>query len=177
MDAIAEAAKVSKHTLYRYYENKEALFVATMQQLVFEHDVSALFVQLRQTPMESLPQLERTLATWAQLVLENIRRPAYVALVRVLIAEIPRFPSLSSLFFSAIPVEGGAVLRALLESAAAHGVISAVDLDTAIHLFVGSLLMRLLGGLLKPDNLVEPLAPERLAIHVRLFLQGIARRD
>ena len=33
MDAIAEAAHVSKQTLYRYYQNKEALFVATLRQL------------------------------------------------------------------------------------------------------------------------------------------------
>src|SRR6266571_636471 len=32
MDAIAEAAHVSKQTLYRYYENKEALFVATLRR-------------------------------------------------------------------------------------------------------------------------------------------------
>lgn len=176
MDAIAEAANVSKHTLYRYYQNKEALFVATMQQLVFEHAVVALFAQLRETPMESLPQLERTLVSWAQVVLEHIMRPAYVALVRVLIAELPRFPTLGSLFFSAIPPEGGAVLRALLESAAAHGVISAVDLDTAIHLFVSSLLMHLFGGLLRPDNNLQPLPPERVATQVRLFLQGVACR-
>ena len=174
MDAIAEEARVSKQTLYRYYQNKEALFVATMQHLVFEQAVLALFAQLRQTPIESLPQLERTLLTWAQLVLENIMRPAYVALVRVLIAEMPRFPTLGSLFFSAIPQEGGVVLRALFESAAAHGVIQARDLDIALHLFVSSLLMQLFGGLLSPDNHVEPLPPERVAISVRMFLQGVA---
>jgi AcrR family transcriptional regulator len=174
MDGIAEAANVSKQTLYRYYQNKEALFVATMQQLVFEHAADALFAQLRQTPMESLPQLESTLVSWAQLVLENIMRPAYVALVRVLIAEMPRFPSLGSLFFSAIPQEGGAVLRVLFESAAAHGMIQDRDLDTAMSLFVSWLLMHLFGGLMRPDSHVEPLPPERVATYVRLFLQGVA---
>ena len=173
MDAIAEAANVSKQTLYRYYQNKEALFVATMQHMVFEQAVGALFAQLRETPMESLPQLERTLVTWAQLVLENIMRPDYIALVRVLIAEMPRFPSLGSLFFSAIPQEGGAVLRALFESAAAHRVVQDRDLDIAMHLFVSSLLMQIFVGLLRPDNYVEPLPRERLAIHVRLFLRGV----
>jgi TetR/AcrR family transcriptional regulator, mexJK operon transcriptional repressor len=177
MDAIAAEASVSKQTLYRYYQNKEALFVATMQRLVFEQDVVALFVQLRQMPMESLPRLERALVTWAQLVLEHIMRPTYVALVRVLIAELPRFPTLGSLFFSAIPQEGSTVLRALLESAVDHGVVQVRDLDTAMYLFVSSLLMHLFGGLLRPDNNLQPLPPERVATHVRLFLQGVACRN
>jgi hypothetical protein len=103
-------------------------------------------------------------------------RPTYVALVRVLIAELPRFPTLGSLFFSAIPQEGGTVLRALLESAVDHGVVQVRDLDTAMYLFVSSLVMHLFGGLLRPDNHVEPLAPERVATQVRLYLQGVACR-
>jgi TetR/AcrR family transcriptional repressor of mexJK operon len=124
--------------------------------------------------MESLPQLENALLTWAQVVLENIMRPDYVALVRVLIAEIPRFPSLGSLFFSVLPQEGGSIVKALLESALAHGVISPVDLDAAIQLFVGSLLMHIIGALVRPDSSLQPSAPERVATLVRLFLQGVA---
>jgi TetR/AcrR family transcriptional regulator, mexJK operon transcriptional repressor len=174
MDAIAVAANVSKQTLYRYYQHKEALFIATVQQMVLERTVMTLFAELRETPMRSLPQLEHALLTWAQIMLEHIMRPDYVALVRVLIAEIPRFPSLGSLFFSALPQEGGSVIKALLESAVAHRVISAVDLDAAINLFVGSLLMHLVGALVRPDNSPQPLPPERVAALVWLFLHGVA---
>ncbi len=145
-----------------------------MRQIVFEQAVITLFAQLRETPMESLPQLEHTLLNWAQIVLEHTMRPAYVALLRVLIAEIPRFPSLGSLFFSALPQEGGSVVKALLESAAAHEVISAVDPDAAIHLFVGSLLMHIIGGFIRPEGAVQPPPPERVAALVRLFLHGVA---
>jgi AcrR family transcriptional regulator len=175
MDAIAVAANVSKQTLYRYYQHKEALFIATMQQIVFEQSLLAIFAELREAPMESLPQLEHALLTCAQVMLEHIMRPDYVALVRVLIAEIPRFPALGSLFFSALPQQGSAVIKALLESALAHGVISPVDLDGAINLFVGSLLMHILVALVRPDSSLQPPTPERTATIVRLFLQGIAR--
>src|SRR5881227_2093140 len=66
MDAIAVAANVSKQTLYRYYQNKEALFIATLRQLVLGHTSTATFAELRETPMESLPTLEHALVTWAQ---------------------------------------------------------------------------------------------------------------
>lgn len=174
MDAIAVAATVSKQTLYRYYQHKEALFIATMQHMVFEQTTMTLFAELRETPMESLPQLEHSLLIWAQVMLEHIMRPDYVALVRVLIAEIPRFPSLGSLFFSVLPQEGGSIVKALLERALAQGVISSVDLDAAIQLFVGPLLMHIIGALVRPDRSLQPPAPERVATLVRLFLHGVA---
>jgi len=174
MDAIAVAANVSKQTLYRYYQHKEALFIATMQHMVFEHTMMTLLAELRETPMESLPQLEHALLTWAQVALENIMQPDYVALVRVLIAELPRFPSLGPLFFSVLPQEGSSVLRALLESAADHGVIKARDLDATIQLFVGPLLMYIIGALMRPNSSLQPLPSERVATLVQLFLHGVA---
>ncbi len=174
MDAIAVAANVSKQTLYRYYQHKEALFIATMQHMVFEHTMMTLFAELRETPMQSLPQLEHALLTWAQVALENIMQPDYVALVRVLIAELPRFPSLGPLFFSVLPQEGSSVLRALLESAAAHGVIKARDLDATIQLFVGPLLMYIIGALMRPNSSLQPFPSERVATLVQLFLHGVA---
>jgi TetR/AcrR family transcriptional repressor of mexJK operon len=145
-----------------------------MQHIVFEQSTLTTFAELRETPMESLPQLEHALLTWAQAVLENAMQPDYVALVRVLIAEIPRFPSLGPLFFLVLPQEGGSIVKALLERALAQGVIAAVDLEAAIQLFVGSLLMYLIGALVRPDSRLQPPTPERVATLVRLFLHGVA---
>jgi TetR/AcrR family transcriptional regulator, mexJK operon transcriptional repressor len=174
MDAIAVAANVSKQTLYRYYQHKEALFIATMQHMVFEQTTMTMFAALRVAPMESLSQLEHALLTWAQVVLEHIMRPDYVALVRVLIAEIPRFPSLGSLFFSVLPQEGGSSVKALLERASAQGIITSADLDAAIQLFIGAQLIYIIGALVRPDSSLQPPAPEHVATLVRLFLHGVA---
>jgi TetR/AcrR family transcriptional repressor of mexJK operon len=174
MDAIAVAANVSKQTLYRYYQHKEALFIATMQHMVFELTTTTMFAKLRETPIENLPQLEHALLTWARVMLEHIMQPDYVALVRVLIAEIPRFPSLGLLFFSVLPQEGGSLVKALLERALAQGVIASVDLEAAIQLFVGSLLMSMIGALVRPGSNLQPPSPERVATLVQLFLHGVA---
>lgn len=174
MDAIAIAATVSKQTLYRYYQHKEALFIATMQHMVFEQTTTTMFAALREAPIESLPQLEDALLTWAKVMLEHIMQPDYVALVRVLIAELPRFPSLGSLFFSMLPQEGGSLVKALLERAVAQEVISSVDIEAAIQLFVGSLLMPMIGALVRPDRSLQPPTPERVATLVHLFLHGVA---
>lgn len=173
MDAIAAAAHVSKQTLYRYYQNKEALFIATLQQLAYQQ--VGMAPGQEQDAIESLPDLERELIAWAQAAVENTMRPAYLALLRVLVAEMPRFPELGSLFTSAIPQEGAVVVMKLLRSAAAHGVIAITDVDAAVRLLAGALLTYLFGdGLFSSDGLPHPPSPERVTALVRLFLQALA---
>jgi AcrR family transcriptional regulator len=153
MDAIALEARVSKQTLYRYYQNKETLFVAVLSQLALHHLFERAWLSLRNTPMDSLPQLQRTLTMWAQATIQQLMHPAYLGLLRLLIAELPRFPQLSALFTQAIPEQGGAFLKDLLASACEHGFIETDDLALSLRLLVGPLLTYVLGsGLLAPDG-------------------------
>jgi TetR/AcrR family transcriptional regulator, mexJK operon transcriptional repressor len=175
MDGIASNAGVSKPTLYRYYKNKETLFIATLRQLMLEQLTSTeAFIHLQQTPVESLVILEHSLVRWAQIILENALQPAYLALVRVLIYEIPRFPSLASFYSSAIAQEGGAIMRTILESAVLHGVIArTIDLGVAVRLLVGSLLSYVFSGLFKPAGDTYSPPPAQIEALVHLFIQGI----
>ncbi len=178
MDAIAGAAEVSKPTLYRYYQNKEALFVAVLEQLALRHLSESALLALRDTPMDSLATLEHALIVWAQATIENIMHPAYVGLMRLLIAELPRFPRLGSLFAQAVPKPGGAFLKAMLESARSHGVIVGDDLELVIRLLVGPLLTYVLGdGLFAAGGIPQAPPPERVAALIRLVLQSIASHD
>ena len=174
MDAIAEEAQVSKPTLYRYYQNKETLFVAVLEQLALHQPSESNLVVLQDTPMESLATLEHILTVWAQTTLENIMQPTYLGLLRLLIAELPRFPRLGALFFQAVPQQGGSFLMQLLESAQAHGIIRCNHREAAIRLFVGSLLTYVLGdGLLAADGIPHPPSPGQVKGLVHVFLQAI----
>jgi TetR/AcrR family transcriptional repressor of mexJK operon len=175
MDAIALAANVSKQTLYRYYQNKEALFVAVLEQLALDHLSEPALLAARDMPMDSRPTLEHALTLWAQLSITHILQPAYVGLLRLLIAELPRFPQLGARFFQAVPQQGGAFLQTLLESARSHGVIAVNDLEAATRLLAGSLLTYVFShGLLAADVVPQPPSPERIAAIVQLALNGIA---
>lgn len=175
MDAIAAAANVSKPTLYRYYQNKETLFVAVLEQLAQRHISESTLLALRDTSMDTLATLEHALQVWAQAVSETIMQPDYMALTRLLIAELPRFPHLRSLYAQAVPQQGSAFLKMLLESAHKHGVIVVDDLELAIRLLVGPLLTYFLcDGLLVPSDIQQDPPPERVAALVRLVLEGIA---
>jgi TetR/AcrR family transcriptional repressor of mexJK operon len=174
MDAIALAAGVSKPTLYRYYQNKEALFIAVLEQLAVGHLSEHALLALRNRPMENLSILEEALTLWAQETIKHILHPTYIGLMRLLIAELPRFPQLGSQFAEAVPQQGGAFLRAILESARQHGVIVGDDPDPGGRLLVGSLLTYVLNGLLTSDGVSHAPPPERITALVRLVLQALA---
>jgi len=119
--------------------------------------------------------LEHALLVWAQATIENIMQPTYIGLMRLLIAELPRFPRLGSLFAQAVPQQGGAFLKALLVSTRSHGVLGGEDLEPVIRLLTGSLLTYALGGgLFAPDGIPQPPPSEQVATLVRLVLQGSA---
>lgn len=175
MDAIAEAAAVSKPTLYRYYQGKEALFIAVLEHLALHQLSEDTLLVLRDRPMDNLATLEQALAVWAQEMIKNLLHPAYIGLLRLLIAELPRFPSLGARFTQAVPQQGGAYLKMLLENARQHGVIAVADLEPGIRLLAGSLLTYVLGdGLLATAPLQQIPPPEQIDALVRLALQGMA---
>ncbi len=173
MDLIAEMARVSKATVYRYYQSKEALFIAVLEQLALHHlsENALSFVQDR--PIDSMAILEQALIVWAQETIKSVMHPTYIGLVRLLIAELPRFPSLGALFARTVPQQGGAFIRGILENARQHGVIAVDDLEPAIRLLAGSLLTYVFGNGLLADTLRSP-SPEQVAALVQLFLQGVA---
>lgn len=174
MDMIAAAAGVSKPTLYRYYQNKEALFIAVIESLALHHLFENALQTLRDMPMDSAEVLEQTLTVWAQMMIKNVMQPVYLGLMRLLIAELPRFPQLGSLFTQAVPQQGMTLLSALFESARSHGVIAVDDLELAVRLLVGPLLIYIfVDGLFVADGAPRVPPPERIAAHVRLFLRSI----
>jgi TetR/AcrR family transcriptional repressor of mexJK operon len=176
MDAIALAAAVSKPTLYRYYQNKEALFIAVLEQLAVGHLSDHTLLALRDKPMQNLAILQEALTLWAQETIKNLMHPTYIGLMRLLIAELPRFPQLGSRFVQAVPQQGGAFLREILESARQRGVIVGDDLELVGRLLVGSLLTYVLGnGLLTADTVPHVPPPEHIAALVQLVLQALAR--
>src|SRR5215813_9806214 len=120
VDAIlAEAGISSKETLYRHYANKEALFVDVLSHLTLEEPAFA--EQLARLPApHDLPSLHQTLTNLSREILSLMCQPDYLSLVRIIIAEAPRFPQLGTLFFSTVPQRGLAMVTKLLKQASAQ---------------------------------------------------------
>ncbi|HSR22905.1 MAG TPA: TetR/AcrR family transcriptional regulator [Candidatus Eisenbacteria bacterium] len=174
MDAVTEAAGVSKQTLYRYYENKAALFADVLGQLIAEPAGQAA-EHVDGTAPRTESQLEALLVSGSERYLARVLEPKQISLLRVVIAEGSRFPELTEAFRSTLPAAGAFIISAL-EAGRATGLIADwVDARTAARAFAGLQMMFILrDGLLT----TEPRRPERqqLVEMVRLFVHGIRAR-
>src|SRR5438045_3458783 len=152
IDAIlAEAGISSKETLYRHYANKEALFVDVLSHLTLEQPgFSAKLAAL--PPPHDLPSLHQALTHLAREILSMMSQPGYLPLVRMIIAEAPRFPQLGTLFFSTVTARGLAIMTALLQEAREQQLIADVDFDAVTHTLLGGLLAYILMNLLAAEE-------------------------
>ena len=148
IDAIlAEAGISSKETLYRHYASKEELFIdvlghLTLSQPGFSEKLASL------PPPQDLSSLRQALTQLSREILSLMRQPDYLALVRIIIAEAPRFPQLGSLFFSTVPQRGLTIIVALLQAAREQQIIADVDFEVVARALLGGLVSYAITGLM-----------------------------
>jgi TetR/AcrR family transcriptional regulator, mexJK operon transcriptional repressor len=177
-DAIAAAAATSKETLYRYYSKKEDLFVDVLRSLTIER---LFWVQVTGQPPEpkNPPELRVLLRTAAQGLLETMMHPEYLALLRLLVAELPRFPELGTMFRQTVPAQGFTYFLTLLRAGQRHGVVRAhIDPPTVARMFLGTLLTyTLLDGLMQPRQAPQLPDPGTIETFVDHVMEMISIRE
>ncbi|UAJ71920.1 TetR/AcrR family transcriptional regulator [Synechocystis sp. PCC 7339] len=158
MDRIAKAAGVSKPTLYSYFQDKEGLFMALVQNLsqscdpLFPHRPAIADVDL--PPEMFLRQLaDKALTGFAQ-------NPALLTLIRLIIGESERFPTLAQSFVREIQ-------KPMLENLATYfgsqPQLHFPDPMVAARIFAGSLVHFLIVQKLMQGEDILPLESDRLA--------------
>lgn len=172
-DAIlTEAGISSKETLYRHYSSKEELFVDVLGHLTL--DQPGLSARLADLPTpQDLPALRQTLTALAREILALMSQPQYLALLRVLIAESPRFPQLGSLFLSTIPERGFSIIMELLRAAGDQRIIADGDFEVVTHMLLGGLLTYAFKGLLAPGQATQPPALDRADAVVAVIMRAL----
>src|SRR5580704_6960412 len=112
IDEIAEVARSGKPTIYARFSGKEALFKAVVMRSVAAN--VAHFDSYTPTGANIEERLESIAAT----VLEWILLSDSIGLLRVAIAEAPRFPDLASSVYAMARERGGQAVARLLAEAA-----------------------------------------------------------
>src|SRR3954454_14424588 len=130
MDAIAREAGVSKATVYAHYSSKEALFGAVVARLS-ERRFHGLSVEALD-PID----VEASLMTIATLFLDLVLSPEAIALNRIIIAEVTRFPALGEVFWAAGPERTRVQIEAFFRRAVAKGSLAIPDPRLAAEQFV-----------------------------------------
>ena len=130
MDRIAREAGVSKATVYAHFAGKEELFgavVAGLSERRF-HGFSAEALDPR--------DIAASLTTIAARFLDLVLSPEAIALNRIIIGEVTRFPVLGEVFWAAGPERTRVQIEAFLRRAAASGSLAVPDPRLAAEQFV-----------------------------------------
>lgn len=171
-DAIAAEAGVSKQTLYAYYPSKEELLAGVLEWMVGGVPLESF--SPGKIELESREDLRRVLTAVAQGVVDRMMQPEYMAILRVIIAEMPRLPHLGELYRRTIPERGLKNVVRVLEHARERGLAEFEDADIASRALVGPVVTHgLLDGLLVEGEPRKP-DPERIEKMVELYMKAIA---
>jgi AcrR family transcriptional regulator len=131
MGEIAREAKVSKGTLYVYFDSKEALFAALIEQT--KRDTAERMGEL--DPDD--PDIAGVLVAHGTQLIEKLASPEHVAMVRMVIGAAEKFPALAKIFYEAGPAFGRRRLSAYIEAQQARGRLRPADSELAAWQLAG----------------------------------------
>ncbi|MBL7496956.1 TetR/AcrR family transcriptional regulator [Frankia sp. CNm7] len=126
---IAEAAGVSKATLFKQFPTKAALFDAIVTESWKVEDESELH--------PPTGDLRQGLTTIGRRYVALLTRPGMAALFRIVIAELPRFPELGETHFSRGKMPYFDSVRRYLDAEHAAGTATLEDTELATTQFLG----------------------------------------
>jgi len=130
MDAIARDAGVSKATVYAHFAGKEELFGAVVAR-VSERRFGGFSAEALDPA-----DIEASLTTIAIRFLDLVLSPEGIAVNRIIVGEVTRFPVLGELFWAAGPERTRAQIEAFLRRADKVGSLAVDDARLAAEQFV-----------------------------------------
>src|ERR1051326_2639142 len=134
---IRAAASTSKETLYRYYPRKEDLFMDVVRSLTLERFFWVQLMELSTEP-KNIQELRVLLRTAAQGLVETMMQPEYLAILRLILAELPRFPELGTSFRQTVPEYVFRYFQTLLRSGQRNGVVrEQIEPSMVARMFLG----------------------------------------
>jgi TetR/AcrR family transcriptional repressor of mexJK operon len=173
MDTIAREAGVSKATVYAHFASKEELFGA-----VIGNECERYFAGFSAGELDP-GDVRTSLTTLSRRFLDLLLSPDAIALHRIILGEVSRFPALGEVFWHAGPERNLGQIESFLRAADAAGTLDMADARLAAEQFVGLVrgetqlrhLLRLGGD---GDQTKIRLL---VAAAVDTFLRAFARRD
>ncbi|QLQ14793.1 MAG: TetR/AcrR family transcriptional regulator [Micropruina sp.] len=169
MDAVTQAAGVSKQTLYAYFPSKEVLLRSVVVDELTGLLAPAERPELRAT-RENLPEV---LFQLARGYLRHLMTPTSIALLRLMIGEAASLGSMRNMFREAVPVHILGDIREFLAELDRRDVVRIPNLDASARMLVGSLMVFVaIDGWMSPDDPVLP-SDDMVRTVVGLYLRTL----
>jgi len=160
MEAIAKAAKVSKGTLYVYFDSKDLLFAELIRT---ERKALAENLLTFDSISDDFPGLLRRIALF---YCDKLTEPEHVSSIRMVIGAIEKFPQFGRIFYESGPEKGQKRIAAIMEMAIAAGKLRPCDPKLAARHFIDLCTAGLLRrALFAVDGCSAPMQVEDMVDH------------
>ncbi len=172
LEDVAARAGVSKGTLYLYFDSKEALFKAVIQEGIVPA-VEAGEALLARHEGGAFDLLRALLENWWA----KIGGTRYSGIPKLMIAESRNFPEVARYYYENVVQRGRALLGAALERGMASGEFRRRDINTCIDVIIAPVLMLIVWRhSLAYCMMVQPDPQAYLAMHLDLLRSGLAAK-
>ncbi|MEH2518649.1 AcrR family transcriptional regulator [Bradyrhizobium sp. AZCC 1610] len=118
LDDIAKRAGVAKGTIYLHFKDKESMFEELIRTAIVP-----LVTRLWATPPQPGASVRDMVEGFAKTFIEEVATTRRGDLVRLVVAEGPRFPAVADFYYREVVSRGLAGMRALIELGIARGEI------------------------------------------------------
>ncbi|MFZ2269419.1 MAG: TetR/AcrR family transcriptional regulator [Azonexus sp.] len=173
LEDVAARAGVSKGTLYLYFDSKEALFKAVIQEGIVPVMRENEEIAARHTG-GSFELLEKLLANWWG----KIGQTGFAGIPKLMVAEARNFPEIAQYYYENVIRRGRALVGSALERGMASGEFRRMDVETTIDVIIAPILMLLIWRFSLACCQCGDGDPQRyLQIHLDLLRQGLRRLD
>lgn len=157
MDRIASAAGVSKPTLYGYFQDKQGLFIAVIEQLTRSKRQNILMLQSERDSQRSPEEVLRQIAIG--VIKDFSQNQSLMTLMRLIIGESEQFPELAKTFVREITKP---TLEQLSLYLASQSQLKLSDPEVAARIFAGSLVHYLIVENILHGSEILPMERDRL---------------
>ncbi|MDH5633019.1 MAG: TetR/AcrR family transcriptional regulator [Gammaproteobacteria bacterium] len=172
LDDVARRAGVSKGTVYRYFENKDALFVAVVKEIVVPEvaRIEKLAADFSGSGTELLRSL---IQNWWQTVGET----RLCGIPKMVMADAGNFPELARLFIEEVVSRMRVIFESIVEKGIQSGEFRQCDIKHAARAIMAPMVLAAIWERsLKPFDNETCDTPVYLDTYLDLIIEGI-RKD
>ena len=123
LDDVARRAGVAKGTIYLHFKDKESMFEELIRTAIVP-----VVVRLGSTPPPSGASVRDMVEGFAKTFIQEVATTRRGDIVRLIVAEGPRFPAVADFYYREVVSRGLAGMRALIELGIARGEIKQKNL-------------------------------------------------
>jgi AcrR family transcriptional regulator len=123
LDDVAKRAGVAKGTIYLHFKDKESMFEELIRTAIVP-----MITRLWGTPPQPGASVRDLVEGFAKTFIEEVATTRRGDLVRLIVAEGPRFPAVADFYYREVVSRGLGGMRALIERGIARGEIKQKNL-------------------------------------------------